>query len=177
MRIEIDKLEQTEGRFAHAYGSEELALDDDRARLIEPPRVSGTVSRDGNQLFLRGRLSAVAQVDCDRCLKPVDLPVNMKFNLRYVTAEEYASIHAAELEDEDLALSVFDGEAIDVDEVAREQVLLEVPLRTLCREDCKGFCPECGVDRNRKDCSCQTAEMRNFRSPKSKMKDRELLTE
>jgi uncharacterized protein len=159
VRIEIDKLEGTQGRFARAYGSEELALDDDRACLIAAPQVSGSVSRDRNQLILRGRLAAVAQVECDRCLQPVDVPVNVEFNLRYVTAAEYASLHAAELEDEDLALSVFDGEVIDVDELAREQILLAVPLRALCRPDCKGFCPECGADRNLKDCGCQTAEV------------------
>ena len=161
MRIELDKLEGTEGRFSHAYGTEELAFEDERVRLSEPPEISGRVirdGRDGSRLVLKGRLTARAQVDCDRCLKPVEVPVNSEFNLRYVTAEDYESIQTAELEDEDLALSVFDGEAIDVDEVAREQVLLAVPLRALCREDCQGFCPVCGADRNLKDCGCQATE-------------------
>jgi uncharacterized protein len=157
--VELGKLEETDGRFAHAYGPEELALEDDRARLSEAPELSGRVSRDRNQVVLKGRLSARVEVDCDRCLKPVDVRVSTEFNLRYVTATEYASIHTAELEDADLALSVFDGAAIDIDEVAREQVLLAVPLRSLCREECKGFCPDCGVDRNLNDCACQTTEI------------------
>lgn len=159
MRIELEKLEETDGRFAHTYGPAELALEDDRARLSEAPELSGRVIRDRNQVVLKGRLSARAEVDCDRCLKPVDVLVSTEFNLRYVTAEEYALIHTAELKDEDLALSVFDGETIDIDEVAREQVLLAVPLRSLCREDCQGFCPDCRADRNLNDCACQTAEI------------------
>jgi uncharacterized protein len=54
---------------------------------------------------------------------------------------------------------VFDGKAIDVDEIVKEQILLEVPARTLCREDCKGICPECGIDRNTGECDCTPKEI------------------
>ena len=158
VRIELDSLEGTSGSFAHVYGSDELEFNDERVRLIEPPEISGQVVRKGNQLLLNGRLVARAEVDCDRCLKSVEVPVRTEFNLQYVTAADYKAIHAAELEESDLALSVFDGEAIDVDEIVREQILLAVPTRSLCREDCKGFCPVCGADRNLKECGCQTED-------------------
>jgi uncharacterized protein len=54
---------------------------------------------------------------------------------------------------------VFDGEAIDVDEIVKEQILLAVPTRMLCREDCKGICPECGADKNTGECNCVTDEI------------------
>jgi uncharacterized protein len=158
VRIELDQLEGTEGRFAHAYGAGELELEDERVRLHGVPEISGRLVRDGNKVLLTGHLSAIAQVDCDRCLGAVEVPVETDLKLRYVTVQDYESLPAAALEDEDLALSVFDGEAVDIDEIVREQVLLAVPLRTLCREDCKGFCPVCGADRNLKDCGCQTTE-------------------
>ncbi len=158
MRIELEKLEGTEGKFAHAYAAGQLDLEDERVRLSAAPEISGRLVCDGNRVVVKGRLSAVAQVDCDRCLRAVDVPVETDFKLRYVTLPEYESIHAAALEDEDLVLSVFDGEAIEIDELVREQVLLAVPLRALCREDCKGFCPVCGRDRNLKECGCSTAD-------------------
>jgi uncharacterized protein len=158
VRIELDQLEGTEGRFAHAYGAGELDLEDERVRLHGTPEISGRLVRDGNRVVLTGSLSAVAQVDCDRCLRAVEVAVETDLNLRYVTVQDYESLPAAALEDEDLALSVFDGAALDIDEVMREQVLLAVPLRAVCREDCQGFCPVCGADRNLKDCGCQTAE-------------------
>ena len=54
-----------------------------------------------------------------------------------------------------MSVSVFDGKGIDVDEVVKEQILLAVPTRMLCREDCKGICPECGTDLNKGECACK----------------------
>ncbi len=156
MRIELESLTGTAGGFAHAYESGELGFSDDRVRLIEPPEISGKVFRTGSKVILEGRLSAQASVDCDRCLKTIVVPVQTKFSLQYVTPADYETIHAAELEETDLALSVFDGEAIDIDEIVGEQVLLAVPTRLLCAEDCKGFCAVCGMNRNVKECDCLT---------------------
>jgi len=159
VRLELDSLEGAGGAFAHAYHNDELEFNDERVRLLEPPEISGRVVRNGTEVILEGRLAARAEVDCDRCLKSVEVPVRAEFNLTYVTEADYKASHAAELEETDLALSVFDGEAIDLDEIVREQLLLAVPTRSLCREDCKGFCPVCGGDRNLKECGCQSEEI------------------
>src|SRR4051812_39451109 len=124
MRIELDKLEQASNRFAHIYEPEEIVLDEEHARLISPPEVSGRVSRSGHEVRLRGKINTVAEVDCDRCLKSVSVPVETGFDVTYVPAEDYRTGAAAELQEEDLGLSVFDGETIDIDELVREQVLL-----------------------------------------------------
>ena len=92
----------------------------------------------------------------DRCLQPIETPVNTDFALEYITGSEYESSGVAELTEAEMSVSVFDGEAIDVDEIVKEQILLAVPTRMLCREDCKGICPECGTDRNTGDCNCVT---------------------
>ena len=159
MRIELDSLESPSGAFAHAYSDNELEFSDERVRLLEPPEISGRIIRKGNEVILSGRLTARTEVDCDRCLKSVEIPVRTEFNLQYVTETVYRASQAAELEETDLALSVFDGQSIDVDEIVREQLLLAVPTRSLCREDCKGFCPACGGDRNLKECGCQTEDI------------------
>jgi uncharacterized protein len=86
----------------------------------------------------------------------VQLPVNADFALDYISGRDYESSAAAELTEAEMSLSVFDGEAIDVDEIVKEQILLAVPSRVLCREDCKGICPACGIDRNTGECSCVT---------------------
>jgi uncharacterized protein len=160
MRIELDRLEATGGQFAHAYEPEELLLDDEHVRLTAWPQISGKASRSGHQVRLRGRITARAEVDCDRCLKAVDVPVETSFDVTYVPAADYgAEPEAAELQEEDLSLSVFDGETIDVDDLVREQVLLALPTRALCGEDCKGLCPVCGADRNQDGCNCASTEV------------------
>jgi len=158
VRIELDSLERGSGSFSHVYHDDELEFNDERVRLLEQPEISGKITRNGNQVLISGRIVARAEVDCDRCLKSVEVPVRSEFNLQYVTNADYEAIQAAELEETDLALSVFDGEGIDVDEIVREQVLLAVPTRTLCNQDCKGFCPICGADKNLQNCGCRTEE-------------------
>jgi uncharacterized protein len=159
MRIELDRLQETGDRFAHSYEPEELVLDEEHARLTEPPEVSGRVSRSGHEVRLRGRVTARAEVDCDRCLKSVSIPVETDFDVTYVPEEDYRASEAAELQEEDLSLSVFDGETIDVDELVREQLLLALPSRALCTEECKGLCPTCGADLNAAACGCETKEV------------------
>ena len=154
MRIELEKLEGGRGDFAHVYQPEQIDPVDERITLTEPAEISGTVKRAGNEVFVNGHLETRVQVECDRCLKPVELPVSPDFALEYITGADYESSSTVALSEDELSVSVFDGEAIDVDAIVKEQGLLAVPARTLCREDCKGMCPECGIDRNTGDCNC-----------------------
>ena len=159
MRIELDKLEETGASFAHRYEPEEIVLDEEHARLTKPPEVSGRVIRKGHEVRLRGKITAGAEVDCDRCLKTVVVPVETDFDVKYIPAADYRSSDAAELQEEDLSVSFFEGKTIDVDELVREQVLLAMPARALCNEECKGLCPVCGANRNTDSCNCDSREI------------------
>ena len=159
MRIELDKLEGRKGDFAHVYQPDELNPIDERVKLTEPAAVSGKVRLAGNEVFVSGHIETRAQVECDRCLQPVELPVSADFALEYISGADYESSAVAELTEDELSVSVFDGETIDVDEIVKEQILLTVPTRMLCREDCKGICPECGTDRNTGECNCVTNDI------------------
>jgi uncharacterized protein len=159
LRIELEKLEEAGDRFAHVYEPEEIVLDEEHVRLTDPPEISGRVRRSGHEVRVKGKLSARAEVDCDRCLKTVAVPVEAEFDVGYVPVEDYQSSSAAELQEEDLSLSVFDGETIDLDELVREQLMLALPARALCGEECKGLCPTCGADRNTNPCDCHSQEI------------------
>jgi uncharacterized protein len=159
MRIELENLEGGKGDFAHVYNPDDLNPVDERVNLSGPTKVNGKVRLAGNEVFVNGHVETRAQVECDRCLKPVEIPVNADFELEYITGSEYESTAPAELTEAEMSVSVFDGEALDVDEIVKEQILLTVPTRMLCREDCKGICPQCGTDRNTGDCNCVTEEI------------------
>ncbi len=159
MRFDLASLEGKEGNLAHAYEPAELSLDEERVTLERPPKIEGRILRNGARVIVEGEVGAVTLIECDRCLRPIELPVNTRFKVEYVTPEAYQLEQDAELEEEDLALSIFDGEAIDVDQLVREQLLLEVPAHALCQEDCKGLCPVCGVDWNQSSCNCQTRDV------------------
>ena len=159
MRIELEKLEGGRGDFAHFYHPDELNPVDERVTLAGAAEVKGRVSRTGDGVAVNGHVETRVQLECDRCLKPVELPVSADFALEYITEADYESSSAAALNEEEMSVSVFDGESIDVDEIVKEQILLAVPARTLCREDCKGICPECGIDLNTVQCDCAAEEV------------------
>lgn len=159
MRIQLENLEGGRGDFAQVYQPDELNPVDERVILTQPATVSGKIRLSGNEVFVEGHVETLAQLECDRCLKPVQLPVNADFSLEYMTGAEYESSSVAALSEEEMSVSVFDGESIDVDEIVKEQILLALPARTLCQEECKGICPECGIDLNTGQCNCTPNEV------------------
>jgi uncharacterized protein len=103
---------------------------------------------------LKGRLAGVFQVPCARCVEPVEIPVSTDFDLifRPVNADSDAperSITAPETE-----IGYYLKDSLSLEDVLREQVLLALPVKTLCKPDCKGLCPRCGENRNLQPCSC-----------------------
>jgi uncharacterized protein len=159
MRIELDKLESPGGKFAQVYEVNELPLDDTGVQLVEPAEVSCRVRRDGQDVVLQGRLTTKLAAECGRCLRPVEMPIATEFNEKFVRAVTWAAEEQHELLPEDLNISVFDGEGIELDDLVREELLLAVPVNVLCREDCKGLCPTCGIDRNLSNCQCESNEV------------------
>jgi uncharacterized protein len=155
MRIELDKLEEQGGQFAQVYEADELPLEDTEVRLVEPAEVRGRIRRAGKEVELQGKLQTKLEAVCDRCLQPVELPITTEFNERFVRSVSWAAEEQHELQAEDLNIAVFDGEGIELDDLVREELLLALPVNVLCREDCKGLCPVCGIDRNLSDCQCE----------------------
>ncbi len=154
MRIEIDRLEELGGKFGQVYEVDRLKLGDPDVRLTEPAKVSGRIRRNGNEIELRGELHAMVEAPCSRCLQPVELPIHADFVERFVPAVSWRAEAQHELQEQDLNLAAFDGEAIEIDDLVREEILLAMPAQVLCREDCKGLCPSCGIDRNTSNCRC-----------------------
>jgi len=159
MRMELINLEGGKGDFVHAYEPEQLDLGDERIKLGSPTSVVGKVRKVGTELVVSGRIETCVQVDCDRCLRPIQLPIGTDFSVEYITGSAYEESQTAELTDELMSVSVFDGDSIDIDEIVQEQILLSIPTRSLCRVDCKGFCEKCGADKNAGDCGCVEKEI------------------
>jgi uncharacterized protein len=157
MRIELDRLETDGGKFSQTYEIGELSLDDE-VRLVEPAEVRGRFRREAKEVELRGEVQGKIATACDRCLQPVELLIRSEFRERFVPAVSWRAEQQHELQEEDLNLAVFDGEAIELDDLVREEILLAAPGHVFCREDCQGLCPTCGIDRNRSSCQCETRE-------------------
>jgi len=158
MRLELENLEKDQ-RFAHTYQPGDLSLEDADLRLIEPAEIHGRIRRKGAEVGLVGTLATKIETDCARCLKPVIVRLSADFDERFATAISWGSEEQHELASQDLNLAVFDGTAIDLDQLVREQILLAKPAQVLCREDCQGLCPACGADRNTVACECDAQQV------------------
>jgi len=123
---------------------------------------------DGSHVFAAGTFRGEVTVACSRCVEPVRIPIEEKLRVTFMPRHELPADddeagagegegvdEGAEVVEEDLDLFPYDGEAIDLEPLFREQFVLAVPFAPLCREDCKGLCPQCGTDRNTGTCSCE----------------------
>ena len=118
-----------------------------------PLRVSLSYYRAGSEIFVNGTLDAATTAACSRCAEEFDLPSHRRF--RYVVAPKVMSDgDNFALKAEDLEFSFYQSDEIDLTPLIREQVLLALAQRPLCREDCRGLCPQCGANLNEADCGC-----------------------
>ena len=129
--------------------------------LREPIRVNVSYYRAGTEVFLTGEVSAGAAASCARCAE--EFMATNRRQFRYVMAPKAVGYDKrADLCADDLEFSLYEGENIDLTPLVREQVLLALADRPLCREDCKGLCLHCGSNLNEGDCGC-TSEARDPR--------------
>ena len=121
-----------------------------------PLQVDVKVSKAGDKFLVDGTLAGVVKVRCDRCLETFDLGVKSAFNVYLVVRPSGPSEEDVELLDEDMEVEFLKGEMMDLDDVVREQVYLSVPMKCVCKSDCRGLCPQCGANLNVAPCSCRS---------------------
>lgn len=106
-------------------------------------------------ILVRGELSFTLELGCARCLRPQrqhrTVEVVELFQ-RPRAPDETLGPDGEELEAEPGYVLIDDATAIDLSTMVRDAVLVDLPVRVLCREDCQGLCPTCGADRNETDC-------------------------
>jgi DUF177 domain-containing protein len=125
-------------------------------RQAGPLTVNGVAELAGKEIRIRGHISGCLEAACDRCLEQVQIPVELDFDLPYRPMEEIAREEEVEVGEDELQVGFFSGEGVNLDDVVREQVILSVPMKVVCRSECLGLCPVCGVNRNIQDCSCSS---------------------
>ncbi|HDZ89944.1 MAG: DUF177 domain-containing protein [Deltaproteobacteria bacterium] len=129
---------------------------DDRILGLEGTlRVRMRLYRDGENLVVQGRLSGGIRVRCDRCLSEYFHELKPGFRLFLSPPPEDVNENEIELCEEDMGIRFFTGDTCDTDEIIREQILLTLPIKTLCAEGCQGLCPRCGANLNMGRCGCR----------------------
>jgi len=129
------------------------ALDREPLLAISPVRFAGKVARVEGGYVLEGGLAYHGRLECSRCLEPYPFEQQEEFTL-LLCPRRPAAEGEVTLEKEDLDACFYDEPAIAVAPIVEERVQMAVPMKPLCRADCRGLCPHCGQDLNSGECGC-----------------------
>jgi uncharacterized protein len=113
----------------------------------------------GDRLLVKGKVSGEVELQCSRCLAPVVTPLEASFEEEFVEgAEPQVEVQDNDAEEDSAeearTVTYYAGEEIDLTDVLRDAILLELPMKPLCTEDCQGLCPTCGKNLNEGACQC-----------------------
>jgi uncharacterized protein len=112
----------------------------------------------GTEVVITGRLKADMDLQCSRCLRDFRQTIDIPVNVVYHPIEE-AGVERHALKDDEMDMGFYRGEELDLRELLKEQVILNVQMKPLCNEQCKGICPKCGTDLNTGQCGCGGKEV------------------
>ena len=133
-------------------------IDRGECKFVAPIKTGLRAIRIDDMIDVKGTIRTWVRLPCSRCLKEYETALKSRFDLTYVRRlpgfEEDEPPDEVEISAAEMGLIYFEGEDINLLEGIQEQVILALPVRTLCSEDCKGLCAHCGKDLNAADCGC-----------------------
>ncbi|MBP2031626.1 uncharacterized protein J2Z42_000291 [Clostridium algifaecis] len=118
--------------------------------VVKPIKFSGSLEKTGDIFVLKGEVDTVLKLTCSRCLKKFDYAVNI---------EIYEKFTDSEMINKDEDIIFINNGYIDINEILENNIILTLPIKRLCKKDCKGLCPKCGTNLNDSTCNCKKDEV------------------
>lgn len=163
MLLSLDKLQKSEVLFDFEENAEffpALAEIEEAGECDFQDSVRGRIRAflAGEFVEVEGHLETRIKLACSRCLTGIEQPLAVDFAVTFSSNPPEVEQEEGEIElsAEELGLIPFTGEEVDLTEAVQEQVVLNIPLRPLCSQKCRGLCPQCGHDLNQGECGCET---------------------
>ncbi|MGQ9622703.1 MAG: YceD family protein [Candidatus Caldatribacteriaceae bacterium] len=139
-----------------------VRLGTDKVLFAQPVQVSAHLTNCGSEILVEGRLTTALLLFCARCLEPFLYPMNIPFRLELRNASRLtrpSDIEAEAEEGDEVRYFTEEENYVNITQEVREIILVNIPMKPLCRPDCKGLCPVCGVNRNEVQCLCEVGEI------------------
>lgn len=159
MIVDLAIIKDTQTSFDFTLEPNRIDLESDAAKIIDVVKVVGKLKKGIVQTDIEGDVSTVLEVECTRCLREVKTPLEISFKVGFVSEEHYTKEKEAEVNVADLEISISENDKINLTEVVREQILLNLPDQIFCQENCRGLCQKCGANRNLVNCNCEKKEI------------------
>ncbi len=155
MFISIQELQEHPIKYNEAYPPGRIDYLTEGLQQIEPLSMRGVAKLLVDEIDLQGELSTTVELQCARCLEPLRQEVAVKYDLVYRPMSSIAKAEEIAVPRGEEEIGYYQGDGLHLEEVAREQVLLSLPMATVCQGGaCRGLCPVCGANRNRESCDC-----------------------
>jgi uncharacterized protein len=159
MLLSIKEMEVRKLPFAETWNQGEIDFSDSGAVQNGPVTAKGVAEllpHTGGEVRVTGRVEATLESECDRCLGRASFRIDTPFDLFYKPLESApASEDEVSLDEGEAEMGFYELPGLVLEDILREQVLLQLPMQRVCSEACKGICPVCGGNRNETDCHCE----------------------
>jgi uncharacterized protein len=143
----------------YEFDADELVhLDDELDAVIQGGSLR--LDRVNGGILARGQATARCVLSCSRCLEPVEYTASIEFAEQYAPSVDMATGRPLPPPDDDMIFVINQNHLLDISEALRQHLLAALPIQPLCRSDCAGLCPQCGINRNTASCNC-TVEVGN----------------
>jgi uncharacterized protein len=159
MLLSIKEMEVRKVRFAETWEPNGFEFSDSSLSQKGPLVAEGVAEllpHTGGEVRVHGRIRTDVETECDRCLGRAAFHVDAPFDLFYRPLEPGAG-HDEEvaIDEGEAEMGFYELPGLQLEDIVREQVLLQLPMQRVCSEACKGICPVCGANRNEVDCACR----------------------
>lgn len=156
MVLQLNRFRSPLERVERTFDPADLSAEADDFRVLAPVTLAMDVHKDGRKFRLVGRVATTLEAPCSRCLEPFSMAVDAPFDLMFLPPSADDEAGEQGVDDDDVGVSFYRDDEIDLRDVIREQFYLAMPMKPLCRPECQGLCPICGTNRNVSSCECRT---------------------
>jgi len=154
MKINLKDLEEGLNHLSWVETAEALELDSSEVEILLPVEVEVNLVKSSTTLHVNMRVRTRIRMPCSRCLEPVERDLDLESEIIFKEVPRNVP-KELNLTEDDLKVIEYEGGQIDMTDRIREAIILEVPIKPLCSESCKGLCPICGRNLNHGDCGCE----------------------
>ena len=156
--VDLKDLVDEKVSLSGSFESGDIDFSRDNVRQATALNWNATAERAGVEIRINGSLTTTVEMMCSRCLEPARQDIHKGFDLFFRQRDElmFDEDQEIELTEKDTQTAFFSGTQLAIGEILHEQVLLALPMKALCRVDCKGLCPTCGINLNSGTCNCPT---------------------
>jgi uncharacterized protein len=155
MFLDVNELAIRKIRIRKSYSAGTLDFHSGEFRQVEPLEVRATAEIVEGQIRIYGNLHTRVEMVCARCLDTVVEEIGRDFDLFYRPMTSIARDEEVHLNLDDTEIAFFEGDGLFLADILAEQVNLALPMKAICRSDCRGLCPHCGASLNNEECRCE----------------------